>query len=317
VTELCRLTESKPTGRISLAENNEKELSWLERTSEGLTAKKKREMPDGLWTKCEKCQEFIYQKELERNHWVCRKCGYHFRISGWAYISLLSDNGSFLELFSEIVSGDPLEFRDSKRYVERIRQAQEKTGLKESVITGRASVGGHPAGLAAMDFSFMGGTLASAVGEKITLLVEFCTTSRIPLIIVSASGGARMQEGILSLMQMAKVSVALAKFAQERIPYVSILTNPTTAGVSASYASLGDIIIAEPDALIGFAGPRVIEQTINQELPPGFQRSEFVLEHGMIDMIVERKELKPTVVQLLDFFWKSTRLWEKDEGSRV
>ena len=300
-----------------MVEENERELSWFERTSEGLRTKKKREMPDGLWTKCEKCQEFIYQKELERNYWVCRKCGYHFRISGWTFINLLSDEGSFEEFFAEIVSGDPLKFRDSKRYVERIRQAQEKTGLRESVITGRATVGRHPAGLAVMDFAFMGGTLASAVGEKITLLVEFCATSKVPLIIVSTSGGARMQEGILSLMQMAKVSVALAALAQKGIPYISILTNPTTAGVSASYASLGDIIMAEPDALIGFAGPRVIEQTINQELPPGFQRSEFVLEHGMIDMIVERKDLKPTVVQLLDLFWKSTRLWEKDEGNRV
>ena len=307
----------KPAGRLALAENNEGELSWLDRTREGLRGKKKREMPDGLWTKCDKCQEFIYQKEIERNYWVCRKCGYHFRISGWNYINLLSDNGSFEELFSDIVSGDPLKFRDSKRYVDRIKSAQEKTGLREAVITGRASVGGHRTGLAVMDFSFMGGTLASAVGEKITLLVEFCTNSNVPLIIVSTSGGARMQEGILSLMQMAKVSAALAVLARKGIPYISILTNPTTAGVSASYASLGDIIIAEPDAHIGFAGPRVIEQTINQELPPGFQRSEFVLEHGMIDMIVERKELKPTVVQLLNLFWKSTHLWEKDEGNRV
>jgi len=300
-----------------LAEDNDRGLSWIERTSEGLRAKKKREMPDGLWTKCEKCQEFIYQKELERNYWVCRKCGFHFRISGWTFINLLSDEASFEELFCDIVSGDPLRFRDSKRYVDRIRQARERTGLSESTITGRASVGGHPAGLASMDFSFMGGTLASAVGEKITLLIEFCIASKFPLIIVSTSGGARMQEGILSLMQMAKVSVALSALAQKGIPYISVLTNPTTAGVSASYASLGDIIIAEPDAHIGFAGPRVIEQTINQELPPGFQRSEFVLEHGMIDMIVERKDLKQTIVQLLNFFWKSTRLWEKDEGNRI
>lgn len=300
-----------------MAEENERELSWYEKTSEGLRAKKKREIPDGLWTKCDKCQEFIYQKELERSFWVCRKCGFHFRISAWTFIGLLSDEGSFEEFFAEIVSGDPLKFRDSKRYVDRVRQAQEKTGLKECVVTGSAKIGGHPVGLASMDFSFMGGTLASAVGEKISLLIEYCESRSVPLIIISTSGGARMQEGILSLMQMAKVSIGLAKLAQKGIPYVSILTNPTTAGVSASYASLGDIIIAEPEALIGFAGPRVIEQTINQELPPGFQRSEFVLEHGMIDLIVERKELKNTVVRILDFIWKSTRLWERDEGNKI
>jgi len=301
----------------TLAEENDKKLSWLEKTSAGLRAKAKRELPDGLWTKCDSCQEFIYQKELERNLWVCRKCGYHFRISGWSYVELLTDEGTFGELFSNITSGDPLKFKDSKKYVDRIKQAKEKTGLGESVITGLAKSGGHPVGLGAMDFSFMGGTLASAVGEKLTLLIELCLEKKVPLVIVSTSGGARMQEGILSLMQMAKVSVALSRLAAARLPYVSILTNPTTAGVSASYASLGDIIIAEPGALIGFAGPRVIEQTINQELPEGFQRSEFLLEHGMLDMIVERRELKPSLVRILDLFQKSTRLWEKDAASAV
>ncbi len=300
-----------------MAEENDKKLSWLEKTSAGLRAKAKRELPDGLWTKCDSCQEFIYQKELERSLWVCRKCGYHFRISGWSYIELLTDEGTFAELFAGITSGDPLKFRDSKRYVDRIKQAREKTGLGESVITGTAKSGGHPLGLGVMDFSFMGGTLASAVGEKLTLLIELCLEKKAPLVIVSTSGGARMQEGILSLMQMAKVSVALAALAAARLPFVSILTNPTTAGVSASYASLGDIIIAEPGALIGFAGPRVIEQTINQELPEGFQRSEFLLEHGMLDMIVERRDLKPTLVRILDLFQKSTRLWEKDASSTV
>jgi acetyl-CoA carboxylase carboxyl transferase subunit beta len=300
-----------------LAEENDKKLSWLEKTSAGLRAKAKRELPDGLWTKCDSCQEFIYQKELERNLWVCRKCGHHFRISGWSYIELLTDDGTFGELFSGITSGDPLRFKDSKKYVDRIRQAQESTGLGESVITGQAKVGGHPVGLAAMEFAFMGGTLASATGEKLTLLIELCLEKKIPLVIVSTSGGARMQEGILSLMQMAKVSGALSQLACARVPYVSILTNPTTAGVSASYASLGDIIIAEPGALIGFAGPRVIEQTINQELPEGFQRSEFLLEHGMLDMIVERRELRPTLVRIFDLFQKSARLWEKDAASTV
>ncbi len=300
-----------------MAEENDKKLSWLEKTSAGLRSKAKRELPDGLWTKCDSCQEFIYQKELERTLWVCRKCGYHFRISGWSYIELLTDENTFCEFFSGITSGDPLKFKDSKKYVDRVRQAKESTGLGEAVITGLAKAGGHPLGLAAMDFSFMGGTLASAVGEKLTLLIEMCLEKNIPLVIVSTSGGARMQEGILSLMQMAKVSVALSRLTAARLPYVSILTNPTTAGVSASYASLGDIIIAEPGALIGFAGPRVIEQTINQELPEGFQRSEFLMEHGMLDMIVERRELKPTLVRILDLFQKSTRLWEKDAESTV
>ncbi len=300
-----------------MAEDKERTPSWFERTSEGLRAKKKRELPDGLWAKCEECQEFIYQKELERNFWICRKCGFHFRIMASEYIDLLAESGTFEEHFSEIVSGDPLKFRDSKKYGDRLKQAREKTGLKESVMTGRARIGGHPVGLAAMDFAFMGGSLASAVGEKITLLIELCIDSKIPLVIVCASGGARMLEGILSLMQMAKVSVSLAALARERLPYVAILTNPTTAGVSASYASLGDVIIAEPGALIGFAGPRVIEQTINQELPEGFQSSEFALEHGMIDMIVERGQLKSTLVRILDFLQQSTGLWERDARREV
>ncbi|UCF79841.1 MAG: acetyl-CoA carboxylase carboxyltransferase subunit beta [Candidatus Eiseniibacteriota bacterium] len=289
----------------------------MAKTSESLKAKKKRELPNGLWVKCDECQEFIYQKELERTYWICRKCGYHFRISAKGYIDLLSDSGSFQEHFSEIISCDPLKFRDSKKYVDRLKQAREKTGLKESITTGRSRVGGHPVGLGAMDFAFLGGSLASAVGEKITLLIELCIDYGMPLVIVCSSGGARMQEGILSLMQMAKVSSSLAALAQKRLPYVSILTNPTTAGVSASYASLGDIIIAEPGALVGFAGPRVIEQTINQELPPGFQRSEFALEHGMVDMIVTRGELRSTLIRILDFFQKTTRLWERDAASQV
>ncbi len=300
-----------------MAEENGQGVSWLERTSAGLRAKAKRELPDGLWAKCDKCQEFIYQKELERNIWVCRKCGHHFRISGLGYIELLTDQGSFVELYANIVSGDPLKFRDSKKYPDRLREARDTTGLRESVITGEAKMGGHHVGLATMDFAFLGGTLASAVGEKVTLLIEHCIQKKRPVIIVSTSGGARMQEGILSLMQMAKVSVALAQLAKAGLPYISVLTNPTTAGVSASYASLGDVIIAEPGALIGFAGPRVIEQTINQELPEGFQRSEFLLEHGMLDMIVERCQLKTTIVRILDFLLKSTRLWEKDAGSKL
>jgi acetyl-CoA carboxylase carboxyl transferase subunit beta len=303
--------------RRELAEEKERLPSWFERTSEGLRAKKKRELPDGLWAKCDKCQEFIYQKELERSFWICRKCGFHFRIMASGYIDLLTEAETFEEHFSEIISGDPLKFRDSKKYVDRLKQTREKTGLKESVMTGRARIGGHPVGLAAMDFAFMGGSLASAVGEKITLLIELCIDSKIPLVIICASGGARMQEGILSLMQMAKVSVSLAALARQGLPYAAILTNPTTAGVSASYASLGDVIIAEPGALIGFAGPRVIEQTINQELPEGFQSSEFALEHGMIDMIVERGQLKSTLVRILDFFHKSTRLWERDAQREV
>ncbi|MDI6808378.1 MAG: acetyl-CoA carboxylase, carboxyltransferase subunit beta [Candidatus Eisenbacteria bacterium] len=282
-------------------------MSWLRKTRAGLKIQRKKELPNGLWKKCGRCGEIIYHKELERNLWTCPKCGFHFRIPAAAYISILTDDGTFEEHFSQITSGDPLKFRDSKKYVDRLKQAIEKTGLSEAVVTGTAGLEGHTVALAILVFDFMGGSMASAVGEKVAKISEVALEKRIPLIIISCSGGARMQEGILSLMQMAKTSAILAQLSRARVPFVSIMANPTTGGVTASFASLGDIIIAEPEALIGFAGPRVIEQTINQELPPGFQRSEFLLEHGMIDMIVPRKELKSTLVRILDLLYHSSK----------
>ncbi|HID94354.1 MAG TPA: acetyl-CoA carboxylase carboxyltransferase subunit beta [bacterium (Candidatus Stahlbacteria)] len=257
----------------------------------------KKGVPDGLWLKCDDCGEILYRKELEKNLWICEKCGYHFRISARKYVEILADE--FIEKDSELEPSNPLEF---KEYVNKLAEDRNKTGLKEAIITGEAKINNHRVALGVMDFSFRGGSMGSVVGEKVKRLIYFAKNERIPLIIVSASGGARMQEGILSLMQMAKTASALAEFSLTSIPYISVLTNPTTAGVMASYASLGDIIIAEPKALLGFAGPRVIQQTINQELPPGFQTSEFLLEHGMLDAIVPRNKLKETLVKMLDFF---------------
>jgi acetyl-CoA carboxylase carboxyl transferase subunit beta len=289
-------------------------MSWLKRTREGLkSAPRRRELPDGLWSKCDQCGEILYQKELERNLWICRNCGHHFRVSAWTYVKLLVDDGSFVEEFADIVSVDPLKFRDQKRYPDRVKAAREKTGMNEAVLTGRARIDGHPLAVAVMDFAFMGGTLGSAVGEKITRTMEIALEERIPLVIVCTSGGARMQEGILSLMQMAKTSAALAALGEAKVPYVAVLTNPTTAGVSASYASLGDVIVAEPKALIGFAGPRVIEQTINQELPPGFQRAEFLLDHGLLDTIVPRTDLRSHIATLLWWFRAAAAGWNASD----
>jgi acetyl-CoA carboxylase carboxyl transferase subunit beta len=257
---------------------------------------------DGLWQKCDYCGEVLYAKEMEKRLWTCSKCGYHFFITTQQYIDILCDPGSFKEVHTGILSGDPLEFKDLKRYRDRLREARKKTGREEAVVTGMATIGGREVALAVLDFAFLGGSMGSVVGEKISRLIGDATELRKPLIILSCSGGARMQESIFSLMQMAKTSAMLAKMSDEKVPYISILTNPTTGGVTASFASLGDIIIAEPRALIGFAGPRVIKQTISQELPEGFQRSEFLLEHGMIDFIVPRQQLRQTLERLLDFF---------------
>jgi acetyl-CoA carboxylase carboxyl transferase subunit beta len=261
----------------------------------------RRDIPDGIWVKCPDCGEILYRKEVERNQWTCVRCSHHFRISALDYVQLLVDAGTFEEYFGEISSVDPLKFKDSARYIDRIKAAQEKGG-KEAVLTGRARIEGFEVCLAVMDFSFLGGSMASAVGEKLSRLTEMAIQSELPLLIVSSSGGARMQEGILSLMQMAKTSVQLARLAERGLPYISIMTHPTTGGVTASFASLGDVILAEPKALIGFAGPRVIEQTIKQELPAGFQRAEFLLDHGMVDKIVSRRELRPTLAALIRFF---------------
>jgi acetyl-CoA carboxylase carboxyl transferase subunit beta len=288
------------------------QVSWLRRRKPGIKEARKREVPDGLWRKCDGCGEIIYHKELERSLWTCPKCGYHFRITSPQYRDILVDPGSFVELLTGIESTDPLRFVDSRRYTERLEDARKKTGLSSAVLTGSARIGGRLAMLAIMDFGFMGGSLGSAMGEKIARLTRMAIEERVPLVTLSSSGGARMQEGILSLMQMAKTSAMLARLHDEGLFHLVIQTDPTTGGVTASFASLGDVIIAEPGALVGFAGPRVIQQTIKQELPEGFQRSEFLLEHGMVDMVVHRRELRDTVARLLEFFSDPNRSEAED-----
>ena len=263
------------------------------------------------WVKCNGCAETIHADELKETLHCCPKCGYHYRITVQQRIELLTDEGTFEEMFSHLKPTDPLGFEDEEKYIDRIRKATAKSGRDEAVIVGRAEIGGHSVALGVMDFSFMGGSMGSVVGERLTLLIEYATQSSLPLIIVSASGGARMQESIYSLMQMAKTSGALARYRNKALPYISILTNPTTGGVTASFASLGDIILAEPGALIGFAGPRVVEQTIGHKLPEGAQKSEFLLEKGMIDLVVKRSDLKNKVTSFIDFFEK-----EEHEESR-
>ena len=253
------------------------------------------------WVKCSACTEMVHATELQKNHNCCPKCDHHYRFSAIQRVSLLTDEGTFEELFSEIGPKDPLNFVDSEAYTDRMDRAQEKTGRNEAIITGIGEINGMKMALAVLDFSFMGGSMGSVVGERLTLTIEKAISEGIPFVAVSASGGARMQESTLSLMQMAKTSAALAKLSEAGLPYISILTNPTTGGITASFASLGDIIMAEPEALICFAGPRVIEQTIGQKLPPQAQKSEFLLEKGMIDCIVRRREMKDKVAFFLDF----------------
>lgn len=276
-------------------------MEWFRKVKEGLVSQQKKHIPDGLWTKCTDCGEIIYVKGLEKNLWVCPKCGYHFRLKSRDYIKLLLDNGELKEYDKDLISSDPLKFKDSKKYTDRINDMRKKTELNDAVITGTAEVDERKISFSVMDFGFIGGSMGSVVGEKVARAIERAIDERIPLVIVSCSGGARMQEGILSLMQMAKTSALLARLSALNIPFISVLTNPTTAGVMASYASLGDVIIAEPKALLGFAGPRVIQQTIGQELPEGFQSSEFFLEHGFLDMVVPRKDLKKTITLLLEY----------------
>jgi acetyl-CoA carboxylase carboxyl transferase subunit beta len=279
-------------------------VTWFRRRPSGPEKSDRRKVtvPEGLWIKCNNCGEIIYSKEIDRNLKVCPKCEYHFRITAKERIDLLVDPGTFKEFDSQIHSEDPLQFKDSQKYRDRIKAAVKKTGLSDAVISGTCTLDGVPIVLTVFDFFFMGGSMGSVVGEKITRAIEKAVDNRCGMVIISSSGGARMQEGALSLMQMAKTSAALARLRRERLPFISVLTDPTTGGVTASFAMLGDVNLAEPKALIGFAGPRVIEQTIRQELPEGFQRSEFVLEHGMIDRIVNRKELKKTLVTLLRAF---------------
>lgn len=274
-------------------------MAWFKKTSKESRQDKKVKIPEGLWVKCNNCKEIVYKKELERNLTVCPKCDYHFRVSARERIKVIADSGSFQEMFFDIKPGDPLQFVDTRPYGDRIKESQKKSGLDEAVITGEATINGFHVVLAALDFTFMGGSMGSVVGERIVLAVEHAMEKGYPLVIISSSGGARMQEGILSLMQMAKTSSAIGKFKDRGGLYISILTDPTFGGVSASFAMLGDIIIAEPRSLIGFAGPRVIEQTIKQQLPDDFQKAEFLLEHGLIDMIVDRKKLKETLSRII------------------
>ncbi|MFM9903717.1 MAG: acetyl-CoA carboxylase, carboxyltransferase subunit beta [Pyrinomonadaceae bacterium] len=256
---------------------------------------------EGIFVKCPECENALYKRELTDSHEVCTHCGYHFRYTAKGRLHDLFDDGRYEKLDEEVTSGDPLEFTDSKPYKDRIEQAKEVSGLPEALISGKGMTGGHLVYAGAMDMSFIGGSMGSAVGEKITRLMEYALENRGAVVIFAASGGARMQEGTLSLMQMGKISAALSRLHDARLPFISVLTDPTTGGVTASFAMLGDVILAEPKALIGFAGPRVIEQTIRQKLPKGFQRSEFLLEHGMVDMVVDRREMRDTIIRMLDF----------------
>ncbi len=275
-------------------------MDWFKRAKEGLKPQKRKDMPN-LWIKCEGCQEIIYKKEMEKNFHVCTKCGFHFRINSLDYVKILLDNEKFEEFNEHIAPVDFLRFKASKRYADQIRESIKKAGVNDAVRTGFGAVHGYPVVLCIMDFNFIGGSMGSVVGEKIARAADQALQHRIPLIIISASGGARMMEGALSLMQMAKTSSRLAKLADAGILYISIITDPTTGGVTASFAMLGDVIIAEPGALIGFAGPRVIKQTIGQDLPDGFQRAEFQLKHGFVDAVVSRFEMKDKIKQILDF----------------
>jgi acetyl-CoA carboxylase carboxyl transferase subunit beta len=275
-------------------------MAWFKRSKENISPDtQKIELPDGLWEKCPECSEIIHKKQLEVNLWTCAKCGYHFRIGSHEYIKILIDKGSFRELDKKMRSADPLQFTDTKKYTDRIDETILKLNLFDAVKTGTGKLNGLSIAFGCMDFKFIGGSMGSVVGEKVARLVDKAYKSKIPLIIVSSSGGARMMEGAFSLMQMAKTSARLARLAQAKIPYISVLTDPTTGGTTASYAMLGDFHIAEPKALIGFAGPRVIKQTIGKDLPAGFQRSEFLLEHGFVDIISPRKELKSTIYNLI------------------
>lgn len=274
-------------------------MAWFKKGKE-LKTDKKVKIPEGLWVKCDNCKEIIYKKEIDKNLKICPKCNYHFRISARERLKLLVDEGSFIEMNQGLSSNDPLNFKDKISYRERIEENKKKSGLEEATISGEATVNGHPVILVIMDFSFMGGSMGSVVGEKVLRASEIALETKRPLITVASSGGARMQEGIFSLMQMARVSAAIAKLKESGLLYISVLADPTFGGVTASFAMLGDIILAEPRSLIGFAGPRVIEQTIKQQLPEDFQQAEFLLDHGLIDRVVDRKELKKTIAQIIE-----------------
>lgn len=273
-------------------------MAWFKKSKE-LKSDKKVKIPEGLWVKCDHCREIIYKKEIDKNLRICPKCNYHFRISARERLALLVDEDSFSEMDTGLSSVDPLEFRDKISYRDRIIEKKQSTGLDEAAISGEATLEGFPVIIVIMDFSFMGGSMGSVVGEKVVRAAEMATDTGKPFITVASSGGARMQEGIFSLMQMARVSAAIGKLRESGGLYISVLADPTFGGVTASFAMLGDVIFAEPKSLIGFAGQRVIEQTIKQQLPEDFQRAEFLLEHGIIDRVVDRKELKKTVAQII------------------
>jgi len=274
-------------------------MAWFRKPKTRLQAADRRDLPGDVWEKCPNCGEILYREKLKENWQVCPTCAHHLRLSASGYVALLTDEGSFREMDRELRSADPLQFVDLKPYRERLAAAERKSAHGEAAITGEGTLEGIPISLGVMDFSFIGGSMGSVVGEKLARAGLRALEKRTPLLIVSASGGARMMEGIFSLMQMAKTSAVLAQMNEEGLPYVSILTDPTTGGVTASYAMLGDVNVSEPGALIGFAGPRVIEQTIKQELPEGFQRAEFLLEHGMLDMITDRRAMKTELARVL------------------
>lgn len=278
-------------------------MAWFkkEKSAES-SAPPRSKTTEGMWLKCNHCREIVYRKEVDRNNKVCPKCEYHFPISVGERLAILSDLGTFKEWDTELEPKDPLGFHDTKSYKDRVKAQQEKTGRKDALVIGEGRVEGRRVVFCLFDFGFMGGSMGSVVGEKICRAIDRAVELKLPVVLVTASGGARMQEGILSLMQMAKTSAAVARLGEAKLPFISILSDPTFGGVTASIAMLGDVIIAEPKALIGFAGPRVIEQTIKQQLPDQFQRAEFLLEHGMIDMIVERKQLKNTLSTLVNHF---------------
>ena len=282
-------------------------MTWFKRQSGELdTSGEKKVRTEGLWVKCESCRQIIWKKDLEDNLNVCPKCDKHFRIDARTRLANLLDDNQYEVFDHDLVSTDPLKFVDLKAYSSRLKQAQADTGLKDAVINARGKLNGRPVVISAMEYAFIGGSMGAVVGEVITRAIEHATESKAPIIIISASGGARMMEGAISLMQLAKISAALARLDEAKVPYISVLTDPTTGGVTASFAMLGDLNIAEPGALIGFAGPRVIEQTIRQKLPQGFQRSEFLLEHGMLDAVVHRKEMKAYIARALEFMDQSS-----------
>ncbi len=286
-------------------------MAWFRKDKEPLKASEKRDLPPDVFDKCEGCGEIVYREKLAQNLWVCPHCDFHTRIAPDRYLEVLLDEGTFRERDTEIRSADPLGFTDLKPYRERLEAAARKVGRNEAVVTGDGEVEGIPVCVAVMDFRFIGGSMGSVVGEKIARIGRRALDREVPLLIVSASGGARMMEGIFSLMQMAKTSAVLTRLHEAGIPFLSILTDPTTGGVTASYAMLGDVNLAEPGALIGFAGPRVIEETIRQELPEGFQRAEFLLEHGMVDRVVDRREMRETVALVLRHLWAG---WSEPEA---